>query len=177
MEHKPGYIGKDRADALYHVLSALVPWKRFAPSPKSRQVYRWSPDVSSGLPDLDGILTGLVDTLQIDRQVMVQGVFLNYYQNGKDYCPYHRDTYGTDVYTLSLGDTRDFMLKKDGPGRATSYTLRSGDLYLMKKDLHRDHRHSIPVRKGRKNGRISVVFFAIPILPSIPAGLMGLGNG
>lgn len=48
----------------------------------------------------------------------------------------------------------------------------------MKRDLHRDHRHSVPVRKGRKNGRISVVFFTIPVLGviNIPAGLMGPGS-
>lgn len=82
----------ERADALFHVLAALVPWKRFALSPKSRKVYQWSPSTSSGCPDLDQILAGLTDSLQVDRQAMVKGVFLNYYQNGEDYCPYHRDT-------------------------------------------------------------------------------------
>lgn len=37
--------------------------------------------------------------------------------------------------------------------------MRSGDLYYMNQSLHKDHRHSIPIRKGRPGTRISIVFF------------------
>lgn len=159
IKHFPSFISTDRASDLLHAMQALIPWYRFAASPNSRLVYHWNSPI--GDPGLDTMLVGLVMDLQQTYNIDVEGVFCNLYRNGNDYCPYHRDTYGCDVWTLSLGDTRDFLVKKDGVGtRADTWTLKSGDLYYMSEKLHKTHRHSIPVRKGRQGSRISVVFFA-----------------
>lgn len=151
------YLDADQADFYYNVLAALLPWTTFAPSPRSRLVHQWDPSSDSAI---DNLIVGLVQPLEHRFGVRVQGVFLNYYRNGEDYCPYHRDTYGCDVWTLSLGGTRDFLVKPDRTGtKSTKWTLESGDLYLMKRQLHQTYRHSIPARKGMNQGRISVVFF------------------
>ena len=87
-------------------------------------------------------------------------MFLNYYQDGSDYCPYHADVYNCDTITLSLGATRDFLVKENGKGtKASKYTLTTGDLYYMPHSIHKTYKHSIPVRKGVSEGRISILFF------------------
>jgi len=159
IEHKIGFLDKERACNVLNILQALLPWTTFTPSPKSRKVWRW--DRPTGDPVIDGIFTELIFEVEKHCKVKVQGgVFCNLYRDGNDYCPYHKDQYGCDVWTLSLGSTRDFLVKKDGTGtRAHSWTLKSGDLYYMDQSLHKDHRHSIPARKGRPGSRISIVFF------------------
>lgn len=143
VENQKHFITTDRADFIMEYLIKNIPWKKFAPSPNSRLV-------SIVDHDRDPVLKELVFELTKQKGVSVKDVFLNYYQNGIDYCPYHRDQYGTDVYTLSLGDTRDFLVKPDGTGtKATKYTLNSGDLYFMPESLHKTHRHSIPKRKNQ----------------------------
>lgn len=161
VSHYPNFITKDRADTILNIFQALLPWTTFAPSPKSRKVFRL--DRQTGDQTVDGIFLQLVKELLEKHNVIVNGIFCNLYRDGNDYCPYHRDNYGCDVWTLSLGDTRDFLVKEDGTGtRAQSYRLRSGDLYFMDQRLHRTHKHSIPVRKGHKGSRISIVFFTTP---------------
>lgn len=155
VKHYPTFISKERADTILQILKDNVSWATFAPSPKSRKVCRWSP--STGFVS-DQVIVELVHELENHMNVRVDGVFLNFYQDGQDYCPYHRDQYGSDVYTLSLGDRRDLLVKPDN-GVSTKYNLESGDLYFMAEGLHDNHKHSIPVRKGRTNPRISVVFF------------------
>jgi alkylated DNA repair dioxygenase AlkB len=110
------------------------------------------------------ILLSLQIHLQDTYNVRVDnGIFLNLYKDGEDYCPYHRDQYGKDVYTISLGATRDLLLKPDEKGKETEkYTLKSGDMYYMANELHKTHRHSIPKRKNMNQTRISVVFFTRP---------------
>lgn len=156
--HFPGFLEPDRAQYTMAVLQTMLPWTEFEPSPKSRKVWRF--DSPTGDPTIDGIFRELVLELQAQCNLSVEGIFCNLYRDGNDYCPYHRDQYDSDVWTLSLGDTRDFLVKKDGVGtRAQKWTLKSGDLYYMAKSLHKNHRHSIPVRKGRPASRISIVFF------------------
>ena len=160
--HIPEFIGNDRAESILNTLQALLPWTVFSPSPKSRKVWRID-EPTTGDTSIDSIFLDLTQELQQQCSVRVQGIFCNLYRTGEDYCPYHRDQYDCDVWTLSLGDTRDFLVKKDGTGtKADTYTLKSGDLYFMDQRLHKTHRHSIPVRKGRKGSRISLVFFTVP---------------
>lgn len=155
--HIPEFISRDRADHILNVLQSIIPWTVFTPSPKSRQVWRWD-DCTD--PTINIILMELISELQQHTDAHVQGIFCNLYLNGEDYCPYHRDKYNCDVWTLSLGDTRDFLVKKDVVGsRAEKWTLKSGDLYFMDRMLHKNHVHCVPVRKGRSQPRISLVFF------------------
>lgn len=156
--HIPGFINKNRAEFLLNALQALLPWTSFAPSPKSRKV--WRSEGPTGDQTIDTIFLELTKDLQQHCGGQVQGIFCNLYETGEDYCPYHKDQYGCNVWTLSLGDARDFLVKKDGTGtKADTYNLKSGDLYFMDNRLHKTHRHSIPTRKSRKGSRISVVFF------------------
>lgn len=151
------FTSAEDSDFYLNAFQAMVPWQKFALAPNSRLVYRWG---ESPLPELDGVIERLISKLSALENLTVRGIFLNLYKNGQDHCPFHRDQYGTDVYTLSLGSTRDFLLKPDDVTQKTqTIKLYSGDLYYMAKEIHSKYRHSIPKRAGVSEPRISIVFF------------------
>ncbi len=152
--HTKQFIPTDTADQFMRILKDDVSWVRFGPSPKSRKVAHWSGETSS-------VAGAIIQSLVKDLGVPVCGVFLNLYEDGQDFCPFHKDLYGMDVYTLSLGASRRFLLKPDGKGTvSTRVSLESGDLYYMAEALHQNHKHAIPKNKTVHDSRISVVFFA-----------------
>ena len=155
--HIPNFIS---IDISFHLLSLLrdgMKWKKFLPSPKSRLCVYWE---HGDFRELDILLEGIIVQIQQIFQVNIKGVFLNWYKNGQDYCPYHSDKYNCDVFTISLGQTRDLLIKYNGPGKAEKFTLNSGDLYYMSNEMQLTHKHSIPIRKNVIGDRISIVFFA-----------------
>lgn len=157
--HHPNFLTDEQGKDFLEILSQNVSWKIFAPSPKSRKVAQWIPDDNNIL--VNEIIIYLIDLIKDKYKInSCKGVFLNLYDDGSDYCSYHKDVYGTDVYTISLGSTRDFLVKEDGKGnKAEKYTLKNGDLYYMSEKLHEKHKHSIPKRTRVTEPRISVVFF------------------
>lgn len=160
-----GFCSAEVANEALATLTNTIEWKMFGPSPRSRRVARCEYRALTGQPDTDRIISGFCEKLINKYNVTIRGIFFNLYENGGDYCPYHADTYGTDVYTLSLGSTRDILIKENGIGtRADKITLESGDLYYMPNALQSTHKHSIPKRKSVGNSRISIVFFTTPTL-------------
>jgi len=109
---------------------------------------------------INTIFQGLIQKINSQYNCDIQNIFCNLYKDGQDYCSYHKDKYKRHIYTLSLGESRDFLVKPDGKGtKATKYTLNSGDLYFMHNNLHKHHKHSVPKRKNVTGTRISLVFF------------------
>ena len=157
--HFKSFIPEDTANEYLSIIEEGTAWYRFRPSPNSRLVSRWKP----GDTLVDSIIQALTVKLQEEFNVKVGSIFLNFYMNGGDYCPYHKDRYGADVYTLTLGEKRDFLLKADRKGsRVSKISLGSGDLYVMGKALQLTHKHSVPKRMGANGKRISIVFFIEP---------------
>ena len=129
-------------------------WCPFAPAPKSRLVCQWENKHRFA----DDIIVQLIQNLE-QKEGKVVGVFLNLYRTGEDYCPYHKDRYGTDNYTLSLGATRDFLIQSDDKSETIKYESASGDLYYMANSLHDNYKHSIPKRKKVGEKCISILFY------------------
>lgn len=160
--HTSKFVSPNTAAILYNLLRENIIWKRFAPSPKSRWVDRWSLKGGTNSAELDFLIECIMAQIHESWPVIIDpdAVFLNYYKDGNDYCPYHRDTYSAHIFTVSLGTTRDILIKANGPGRADKITLESGDLYFMSHQMQADYQHMIPKRKNVSGGRISLVFFA-----------------
>ena len=138
-------------------------WTPYVMSPKSRLCATWKiHHTNHTQKEIDILLEGLLVQIQQTFKTIIRGVFLNWYKDGSDYCPYHSDNYNSDVYTISLGQSRDLLIKRNGPGKAEKFTLNSGDLYYMSNAIQLTHKHSIPSRKKVTNERISIVFFAQP---------------
>jgi alkylated DNA repair dioxygenase AlkB len=150
------FIPVEDAKVYFDILSKSVAWETFKPSPNSRKVYKYKPPTI-----IDPLIHHLISRIESEYKTSVKGVFMNIYEDGNDHCPYHKDMYGMDVFTISLGSTRDLLIKRDGKNtKATKITLNSGDLYFMDERLHLNHKHSIPKRTRVLGSRISVVFFA-----------------
>lgn len=182
------FIDEKTAKEYFPVIKQETEWAIYAPSRNSRLVnifphevqqfigiseYLYKNGLATSDLDLSGlILLKLASQLIMKEMVVIEGIFLNYYKNGSDYCPMHSDTYGEDrnisVYTLSLGCSRDFLLKKNGKGnKSEKIKLNEGDLYFMSSELQKTHKHSIPKRKKVNEERISVVFFTTPIVDEV----------
>lgn len=100
----------------------------------------------------------LVDIVQANYNKIVTGIFANLYE-GTDYCPYHADSYGTDVITASFGGKRDFYTKHNKSKEVTKYLLEDGDILFFNQEFNSNNKHSIPKRLRNKEERISIVFF------------------
>lgn len=75
------------------------------------------------------------------------GVYLNYYQNGNDFCPNHSHK-GTAQLVLSLGTTRTLTVGK------TDYKMKSGDGIYFGSSIH-----GIKEEPEITEGRISIAIF------------------
>ena len=148
------FLSPEESSEYFDIMRATVPWGIFPYAPNSRRVFKYRPPT-----DFDPIIGNLKEKIEQEFKTNVIGIFMNLYNDGSDYCPYHRDVYGTDVYTISLGSPRDLLIKQDGKGtRAKKIKLNPGDLYFMAEKLHAEHRHSIP-KRANAGPRISIVFF------------------
>lgn len=91
-------------------------------------------------------------------------VLVNLYRDGEDYMGWHRDNekeLGKNpiIASLSLGQERDFLLKKyAGPEVKVSLKLTSGSLLVMKGETQTNWSHSLPKRKKIKGKRMNLTF-------------------
>ena len=106
----------------------------------------------------------IVKIIEINYKTLVNGIFCNLYRNGKDYTPYHSDSYKMNVITISFGGTRDFLTKAIKDIKSTyktidSYKCEDGDIIYFNSAFNDIHKHSIPIRSRILEPRISLVLF------------------
>lgn len=155
--HHKNFIGAEDAKKYLDILSTKVDWYPFPLSPKSRTVHHVSPETNHVV---QLAVSAMIEQIELNFPVNCRGIFLNKYTDGDSYCPYHKDQYNCDVYTISLGEHRNLLIKKDERGaKSEKLELNSGDLYILPKILNDTHVHSVPKTKKTKDVRISVVFF------------------
>ena len=148
--HSQSFFSEEESTALFNYFRDNVEWATFPISPNSRKVGK----LDSSDKNIRRVMTQISQNFETS---IADSVFLNYYKDGSDYCPYHKDKYGLDSCTLSLGAPRDFLLKPDDKGKTKKFTLLSGDLYIMSASLHNTHKHSIP-KRAEAEPRISLLF-------------------
>jgi len=88
---------------------------------------------------------------------------LNRYRDGEDKMGWHADDepeLGVDpaVAIVSLGEARDIQFRFGKKGHATSLSLESGSLLIMKPGMQDKLQHQIPIRKNVKGERVSLTF-------------------
>jgi alkylated DNA repair dioxygenase AlkB len=90
-------------------------------------------------------------------------VLANLYRNGKDSNGWHSDNekeLGTHpvIASLSLGETRDFLLKHKKTDEKIKIPLESGSLLLMKAGTQENWKHTLPKRTRALGPRINLTF-------------------
>lgn len=89
---------------------------------------------------------------------------LCYYRDGSDSVAWHGDNIGrsavedTMVAILSLGATRQLMLRPRGGGTSLKFTLGHGDLIVMGGSCQRTWEHAVPKSSRATGPRVSVQF-------------------
>lgn len=149
-------LDEDIADYYFTMLSFKLPWKRQLINGKDyfhRSIYRY--DLNQNIEEMDE----LINVIEQNIYRKVEGVFCNLYKNGSDYAPYHRDDYGCDIVSLSLGATRKFYFKNDETKIVKEYQLKNGDLFYFPLEINKNYKHSIPVQKNIIEPRINITCF------------------
>jgi alkylated DNA repair dioxygenase AlkB len=90
-------------------------------------------------------------------------VLLNYYADGSEYVSQHSDDEGDmepgcPIVGVSLGATRDFILKHRETKEKHTIPLKSGSLLQMRGDTQKVSTHTIPKRANVTEPRISLTF-------------------
>ncbi|QCB50166.1 alpha-ketoglutarate-dependent dioxygenase AlkB [Rhodococcus sp. PAMC28707] len=89
---------------------------------------------------------------------------LCYYRDGSDSVAWHGDNLGrsatedTMVAIVSLGATRQLMLRPRGGGASLKFTLGHGDLIVMGGSCQRTWEHAVPKSNRATGPRVSVQF-------------------
>ena len=73
---------------------------------------------------------------------------VNYYRDGNDYISYHSDDEAFDndkniIASISLGETRNFVLKHNDKTEKYNFMLSNGSLIVMKDDTQKYWKHTI----------------------------------
>jgi alkylated DNA repair dioxygenase AlkB len=95
--------------------------------------------------------------------VPYDGLWLNLYRDHRDSTSWHADKLSCRrdvcvVPVLSLGASRQFLIRPRTGGRALAFTPSSGDLIVMGGRCQRDWVHSVPKQARSAGARISVNF-------------------
>lgn len=104
-------------------------------------------------------INNILQTVSAHFSRNVEGVFLNYYKDGNEYAPYHKDNYGCDVCLISLGTTRILRFKHDTTKENTDLILEDGTLLFIPNEIHSTYKHSLLKRTKLTEPRISILMF------------------
>ncbi|MGE6314258.1 alpha-ketoglutarate-dependent dioxygenase AlkB family protein [Shewanella baltica] len=105
----------------------------------------------------------LREKLTRDYGLTSNGVLVNRYADGKDCMGAHSDdepeiAHGSHIASITLGATRDFVLKHKHSQTKYNISLHSGDLLIMHWPMQNDWLHSLPKRLKIKEPRWNYTF-------------------
>jgi alkylated DNA repair dioxygenase AlkB len=145
--HTPLFL--ENADELFEIIHRETIWSKVNYFKRHVAHYNYN------IEKLNAIL------LDIERNFSrkVVGAFLNYYEDGNEYAPYHADKYGCDTCLLSLGTTRTLRYKENATKENTDFVLHSGDLLFIPNDINNNYKHSLLQTKKVNKQRISILVF------------------
>ena len=139
----------ENADELFQIIHDQTEWS------KIHYFKRHVSHYEGTIPSFNRVL------LDIETQFArhVTGAFLNYYEDGQEYAPYHADKYECDTCLLSLGATRTLRYKDNVTKVNTDFVLNSGDLLFIPNDVNDQYKHSLLKTKKVDKARISILVF------------------
>ena len=130
------------------------------------QNYKFSGNTAIALP-ITKILKPYIDWANMNEKKQsriggLNGILVNWYQDGDHYIGWHSDDESqldqtAPIYTISLGATRTFKIReKKNKKNVTNYELENNDFLIMGGDFQKHYQHHLPKRKKCKHSRISI---------------------
>lgn len=164
LDHAPGWLRGHEAvfDRLWHDL----PWRQRTVTmyerrlPEPRLTWWWTIDGDE--PEPLAVLGGARRVLDQRYGVTFDSIGFNCYRHGDDSVAWHGDRHRHTVTNpvvaiVSVGEPRPLRIRPRGGGRARSFDLGHGDLFVMGGACQHDWEHSVP--KVRHAGpRLSITY-------------------
>ena len=100
----------------------------------------------------------LCKELEKDFDIKISGVFCNRLQDQTHNIPWHKDTYGSHLFVLSLGSQRTIEWRENKTGVVESLRPNAGDIYFLPLGLNKTHQHRVCAGNESDGTRISLVF-------------------
>lgn len=143
------------------VLISNIPWKQV-----KWNANRYLPRMVSSL-SIDELIEKVPEMVEVvsylgDKYHIQDSVWMNYYRDGSDYTPYHKDSYNCIVACVSFGGSRIFKIRNDTTKNEQSFNLENGDIFVFDQEFNNTHQHSIMRTTKRVDPRVSLVFFCLP---------------
>ena len=90
-------------------------------------------------------------------------LLINWYRDGNDYISMHSDDEkqikeNSPIVTISLGHTRDFVLKDNLTNERNVFNLENNSILTMGGTCQKTHKHGVPKRTKISDYRISLTF-------------------
>ena len=88
-------------------------------------------------------------------------MLINWYEDGNHYIGFHSDdeknlNYEAPIITISLGASRNFVIKSNDKKYKKKIELKNYDVLVMGGTFQKTHKHGIPKQKKVKDPRISI---------------------
>lgn len=187
IEFYPNFMGSHEANELFKELKNLADWKIGETMTKGglKQTSRLVMGLANPNVTEDKVFPPLLMKAHEKIKELIGETFnyayLNYYRDGNDHIGWHADREeeldaGSTIASLSLGATRDFMLRHIGDTRYAqnladdllrnealekakmTVPLKAGSLLLMKKQTQKVYHHQVPRRTNLRSPRINITF-------------------
>jgi len=171
------FLEPDEATQLFESLKTEIQWRRIVMQtpggPKTvPRMISWHADDGltysySGLThvwqDWTPALERVRDLLEAKLGILFNGVLANFYENERDSVSMHADDEedmedGAPIASVSLGETREFIVKHGDTGSRHAIPLEHGSLLVMSGDTQKVSRHGIPKAKRICGPRINLTF-------------------
>ncbi len=172
----PGWLGRDKADALFQRLKTEVPWERHTvtlfgrtmPQPRltywfGEKAYAYSGAAHAPAPMPD-YLEPLRDRAEKTARCPFNSLLAILYRDGGDSVGWHADneaSLGSEptIFSVSFGDARGFRIKhRRYAEQSAAFSLGHGDGLLMTGRAQVDWLHAAPKTTRRVGPRISLTF-------------------
>lgn len=124
--------------------------------------YRYSNVLIQPLPWPSGLLK-LRQLLFKRFAIDFNAVLVNHYANGQESMGWHSDDEPeiikhSPIASISLGASRDFMLRRKEDKFTVKLPLNSGDLLLMQPKMQETWQHAVPKRARVTDSRVNLTF-------------------
>ncbi|WCE32010.1 alpha-ketoglutarate-dependent dioxygenase AlkB family protein [Vibrio sp. SCSIO 43137] len=172
---QPNFLSEELSEHLFHQLLNSLNWKQEKIQMFGRQVLQprlqaWHGTKCYTYSGLTMQPEPWTEPLSVIRQAceLVAGqefnsVLANLYRDGNDSMGWHQDNekelgHQPVIASVSLGESRRFLLRNKLSGEKHEWLLNSGSLLIMAGNTQNDWQHSVPKTKKAKGNRINLTY-------------------
>lgn len=179
-EYQDGFLNTGESAGMLDVLKRELSWERreivlFGKRVMQPRLVAWYGDADasyrySGLTlqplPWHPLLAELRDRVSGRCGTFFNSVLANAYRDGRDRMGWHRDDekeLGSEpiIASVSLGQERNFLLRKNGHSKSERILLKDGSLLVMKGASQSEYRHCLPGSRRPMAWRINLTFRAV----------------